>query len=192
MSYCELTADTLYFLLAIKSNHETASIRMLSEKQVDINAKDKFGNNAAHYAAMQGMDELIKELIQRNINLNEQNDMGKTPVHFAASENKATTINLLLENNANAKIKDFSGALPLTEALNNGHIEATKALIVDADDIRYIKKRGYERIPTNKIAKKVRDNFNFVINNKGVQKIINETLQQKIIKLEKTMQKNMA
>jgi len=64
----------------------------LLKYNISIDAKDKFGRTALHYAAQYGQSNCLNILIKENAKLSLQDNFNDTPLLVAAAaENKAET-----------------------------------------------------------------------------------------------------
>lgn len=61
-------------------------VKMLLDKGVDFNAKDKVEWTALHRAAYAGHHEIIKLLIENGADPNLKDDAGRTPLYLSAIE----------------------------------------------------------------------------------------------------------
>ena len=76
--------------------------------QANVNAIDRYGCNALHYAmcAMKQNVFLCRILCQSGVDPTTKNQNGETPLHLAAKENKFTLIPVLLEHASNVDVRD--------------------------------------------------------------------------------------
>jgi len=71
----------------------------------NINQTDQFGNTALHYAALNGLVDVIKELIKKEPDLNAVNNDGETPMYMAAKEANWNVVKFLAEQGAKIKYR---------------------------------------------------------------------------------------
>ena len=93
--------------------------KLLRIKDIDINQKDKNGNNILFKLMDYNNQNLIKDkklylntlksLINSGVNINEKNNEGLTPLHIAAVEKCEYTLRLLLELRADTLATDNKG-----------------------------------------------------------------------------------
>lgn len=73
--------------------YRSVMIRLLLDKNADINAKDKGGNTPLHLAAYFGADDVVKLLIERGANLDIENNSRKKPIEWTRDENIKEILN---------------------------------------------------------------------------------------------------
>jgi hypothetical protein len=88
-------------------------IKIAIESAVDINTKDKYGNNALHIAVKFNNIDATKVLIEYGININGENKTKNTPLHVAAQRNSVHCLNILLKHGANTNFQNSFGRTPL-------------------------------------------------------------------------------
>ena len=92
-------------------------IRLLVESGIDINAVDKTGQTALHYAAKTGNLAALEILCGLGANPNiRSNWIGETPLHIAAALGHPEMIKVLISNGADTRLKRKTGDTP--EALH--------------------------------------------------------------------------
>ena len=89
---------------------------MLSRAGVDVQAVDKHGFTALHWASWSGMPEVSKALIHAGIDVNQVDNLDNTPLMLAALRGNKEVIALLLENGANLNMKNKLGKTALDRA----------------------------------------------------------------------------
>lgn len=85
-----------------------------------INAQNRSGENALHYAVIWGDLHAAKALIESGININKQGEDLYTPLHEAIEKNDSQMVRLLLDSGANINILNLLGDSPLEMAVNYG------------------------------------------------------------------------
>ena len=90
IEYCDLDVQTddgkTALMVAIKDKNQTNALALLDNKNITISLCDKNGDNAAHYAARSGMNELFLRLIKEGVPLNQKNKKGKVPADLIEDE----------------------------------------------------------------------------------------------------------
>ena len=122
-------------------------VRMLLEKQADVNARDcTVGFTALHIAAREGHLEIARMLLEKGAFIDDKgNTFGETPLHCAINnwcylprgeERKIAMVRLLLDNNAdvNGNKKTYYQT-PLHKAVAGGHAEIVKMLVAEGADV---------------------------------------------------------
>ena len=66
----------------------------------DINATDRCGSSALHYAAEEGRPEMVKFLVEKGGIINAMNMWDKTPLHSACAKGHVEIVKYLVEHGA--------------------------------------------------------------------------------------------
>ena len=90
LEYCQLDVQTqdgkTPLMIAIREKNATVAKLLLDSKMVSLSLTDKNNDNAAHYAAKYGMNELFMALIKEGVPLNRKNKDGKYPIDLIEDE----------------------------------------------------------------------------------------------------------
>jgi ankyrin repeat protein len=80
---------------------------LLESEFIDVNAKNKKGETAVHWAARRGSNEILQLLYYRGADFNVQTDIGETAIGKAIINGRGNTVQVLLAGGAgvNAQIK---------------------------------------------------------------------------------------
>jgi ankyrin repeat protein len=78
---------------------------------------DALGRTSLHYAAADGDDSSLEQLLRAGANPNAQDDSGWTALHFAAQFRSATCARALLAAGAEVDLRDAHGNTPLSTAV---------------------------------------------------------------------------
>jgi ankyrin repeat protein len=91
---------------------------------------DRMGRTPLHYAALDGDEGLVRQLVASGMDVNAPDDSGRTPLHFAAQSNAVTVTAVLLKAGASVDARDSHGNTPLSAAVFNsrGNGEVIKIL----------------------------------------------------------------
>ena len=92
---------------------------LLSQPGIDVNAKDKDGFTAMHWAAWSGMPYCTLLLAEAGLDINAQEGNGYTPLMLAALRGNNEVVKMLLTLGADASLKNAEGMTAL-EMVNNG------------------------------------------------------------------------
>lgn len=117
--------------LAVEFGHQTLVTEILKENLVPIDARDRTGWTSLHTAAKRGDLLIVKSLLKNHANLASTTDNGKTALHTAAQHGRAEICKFLWKKASGSvrNAKTSNGLLPVSLAVENGHVEATKALL---------------------------------------------------------------
>lgn len=95
---------------------------LMSVPGIKLDAKDKDGFTALHWAAWSGMPQSTILLVSRGgLDLNAQENSGYTPLMLAAMRGNAATVSLLLELGADPTLKNADGQTALDIATEKGN-----------------------------------------------------------------------
>jgi ankyrin repeat protein len=114
---------------------DTAAVRALVAKKVDVNAPQGDGATALHWAAFRGDKELAAVLIRAGANAKAANREGATPLWLASVRGDAAIIGALIAAGADANEKLPLGRTPLMVASRTGNIEAITVLLDRGADV---------------------------------------------------------
>src|SRR3569833_2727723 len=115
------------------AEHGHASILafLLAQGDVDIEMRDDSGRTPLSWAARNGHEAVVQQLIHKIADVEAKDDGGRTPLSWAAANGHEAAVQLLLENRANVEAKDDgSGWTPLLYATPRGQ-EALVQLLLD-------------------------------------------------------------
>src|SRR5207249_7334857 len=104
---------------------------MLIERGAKFDVTTDDGNNALHYAAMNGPQDSVRYWLDRGLGLESKNKKGETPLHYAAGSylQNAETLTLLVEKGAELKARDNDGLTPLHHAGKGFNLAAVSMLL---------------------------------------------------------------
>lgn len=137
---------------------ERAKVQALLNAGINIDAKDRAGWTALHYASINDHLQLVKDLIKARVHVNERDRMGLTALHWAADNGNLAIVEELIKADANVNATDESGNTPLHLASIGGHASTVLALLwADADvnvknrkttktAIEYVMRHGHAEI----------------------------------------------
>jgi ankyrin repeat protein len=107
--------------------------RLISDsenKDVLVNAKDKYGLTPLHWATAREHTEVVKILLAAGADTEATNNIGWTPLHYAASWGFTEVVEILLNAGANKEAKSsVTEFTPLHLAAYGGHTEIVEILI---------------------------------------------------------------
>ena len=114
---------------------DAATLRVLLEQRVDVNAQEPDGSTALHWAAHRGSAAAVGLLLGAGARVGAANRYGVTPLSLAAASGNAAVVERLLKAGA-----DPNGALPGGEtvvmtASHAGRTEALQVLLAHGADV---------------------------------------------------------
>ena len=130
----ESEADVQEFLEACKQGN-IEDVKRLLEQNVDVNAKDNYGQTALMLAEGEGHTEIVEILIDNGADVNAKDIYGKTALMWAAINGHTEIVEILIDNGADVNAKDNDGQTALMLAEGEGHTEAAKLLIDNGADV---------------------------------------------------------
>lgn len=108
---------------------DTAAVRALLAKRVDVNAPEGDGATALHWAVDNDDAALVELLIRAGANVNAANDLAITPLYLATVNGNAAIVATLLAKGAKPDAAAESGVTPLMEAARSGSVATVRALL---------------------------------------------------------------
>jgi ankyrin repeat protein len=106
-----------------------AVARVLLAAGAAVDAEDRGGMTALHYAAGMGDLEFASLLLDGGARVTLANANGSTALHAAASQGHRALVQLLLERGAAADAADAAGFTPLHEAAGCGAVDVVRMLL---------------------------------------------------------------
>ena len=113
---------------AVKAGN-TATVRALLAKKVDVNGAQADGTTALQWAVNGDVPEIVQLLVRAGANVTASNRYGATPLWLAALNGNATTMAILLEAGADANTPSTDGETVLMVAARTGTVEGVNALL---------------------------------------------------------------
>ena len=154
--------------------------RFLLQKGSDINAKDKKGFSALHYASdSTEKQNMVQFLIDNGANLKEVSHLGITPLHLAVNSVLVNIARLLLEKGSDANAKDSKHLGPLHFAIED---------VLEENDEQYTKIKDLVSLLINYGAKVDKTALTMVVK-KGTPEVC-EILFSKFENAKETINKN--
>lgn len=123
------------------------TLRLLLERKADVNARNRRGQAALHYAASQ-RPELAMLLLAAGASVNVVDKNGGTPLHRAVEGRQAELAKLLLDRGAEVNAEEMGGVTPLLIAQDNGDTRLARLLVLHGGQVNmsYVVKRGAVRM----------------------------------------------
>ena len=123
-------------------HNQLECVRVLLEKNCNVNTKDFIHITPLHYAASKGFEELAKLLLSTNSDPNLKSKLKQTPLHMASRNNRTAIIKLLIENNAKVDLTDYKYQTALHLAIKAGHLESVSLLVQKGANLSFKTRKG--------------------------------------------------
>lgn len=101
----------------------------------NLDAKDRWGRTALHYAAMESNAAMILLLVGKGADVHARDHIRQTPLHLASINFDGEMVPILLEHGAEINTRDKSGDTPLHLACRSGHENAATFLLTQGANI---------------------------------------------------------
>ena len=121
-------------LVEAVQQRNTASVRALLGRGVDVNASEPDGTTALHWAAHQGDLDVLDLLLGAGVNVRAANRYGVTPLPLACENGNAAVIERLLIAGADPNVVLPGGQTALMTAARTGRADAVKVLLAHGAD----------------------------------------------------------
>jgi len=134
---------------------DTAAVKEMVEKGVDLNPQTKLGKSPLHMAAKKEETEIIRLLIAHGADVNAGNENGKTPLMEAASAGQSANAEVLLSAGANMNAMDENGFTALMWAALLGFPDFVEKLLEFGAEVNTRSKDGRTAL---RISKRMAEN----------------------------------
>ena len=129
-------------LVDAAKNSDSAAIRALIQKKVDLNAAEADGTTALHWAAYHDDLESADLLIHAGARVNAATDLGVTPLWNASQNGSGAMVGKLLAAGANPNTALLAGETPLMVASRGGYPAVVEQLIAGGANVNAHGSRG--------------------------------------------------
>ncbi|KAJ6078697.1 hypothetical protein N7467_008450 [Penicillium canescens] len=119
-----------------------AVVKLLLEKNANIETKNMFDYTPLSYAASNGHEAVVRLLLENNANIETKSRWENTPLSYAAFHGHEAVVKLLLQNNANIETKNRWERTPLSYAAFHGHEAVVKLLLQNNANIEAMDESG--------------------------------------------------
>jgi ankyrin repeat protein len=123
-----------YFVEAAKKG-DTASLRRMISKGIDVNAKDKYGWVAIIMASANGHKDAVNLLLNNGANPNLPAWNGETALMRASASGHKEIVNLLLKHGANVNSRDNDGLTAIMRTAYTGQRSVIELLLDKGADV---------------------------------------------------------
>ena len=113
--------------LASNGGHGQAVVLLIKTKADIVKIKDAAGQNALHFAAYRGHEEIVRLLAGYQTTVNEENSEGYTPLYYAAKAGHSSIAQILKDNSA--RLETNKKAIPLLVAAQNDRTLVVRCLL---------------------------------------------------------------
>ena len=107
-------------------------VKLLLDKDANVNAEDSVGRTALYLAALNAHIEIAQLLLDKGANVNTADSEGQTALHQAAFNGHTEIVQLLVSKCASINTADATGWTALNLAALNGHTRIVQ-LLLDKD-----------------------------------------------------------
>ena len=129
-------------LIEAAKSSDTAAVRALLQKKVDVNAAEGDGTTALLWASYKDDVEIADLLIRAGANVNTANDLGATPLWTASQNGSAAMVRRLLQAGANPNAALLSGEPALMVASRSGNADIVEQLLAKGANVNARAARG--------------------------------------------------
>ena len=116
-------------------SQDAETVRTLIAEGVDVNARQRDGATALHWAAYRDDLDLANVLIEAGADINAANELGATPLWLAAANGSAAMVKRLLDAGANSNAALTIGETPVMTASRTGNADAARHLLEAGADV---------------------------------------------------------
>jgi ankyrin repeat protein len=113
---------------AVRNGHE-AVVKLLLEKDAELESKDAFGQTPLWWALLNRHKVVVGLLLEKGANAEFKSSNGQTPLWWALLNRHEAMLKLLLEKGAKLESKSSNGQTPLLWAVYNKHEAVVKLLL---------------------------------------------------------------
>ena len=127
--------DGLSALHIASHRGHVAIVRILLEREVNIDERDNNGRTALQMAAINGHEAVVQLLLQRGACINACDALGRTALHWAALQKHEAVLRVFLDAGADGNICDTNGWSVLHVAIERGFEAGLRLLLLHGADL---------------------------------------------------------
>ena len=116
--------------LATKTG-DVSMVRLLLEKNADVNFQDNGGHTPLHWAAYNGNEEMVRLFLERKAGIDGRTNLCQTPLHLAIFHGDIGTVTLLLDRGSDVNAVDIFNYYSLHYAIEQRDDVRMVALLMD-------------------------------------------------------------
>jgi ankyrin repeat protein len=114
----------------------------LGQDEIWIDAADKDGRTALHWAALKGHTEIVKILLGKGAEVNFADKDSQTALNKAAYRGHTEIVKMFLKNGAEVNFADKDSQTALNKAAYRGHTEIVKMFLKNGAEVNSADKDG--------------------------------------------------
>ena len=126
--------DTTVLMEASAANLRDV-VQLLCEQGADVNAKDRIGSTALHYAVSTGDSAVVKLLLEEGAKTEATDNIGETALIGAVNYGQDSIAIILLQAGASASAANPKGQTALASAARSGNADMAKILLDGGADL---------------------------------------------------------
>ena len=123
------------FFDACRKGDVVTVMRLVEEKIVDVNERDKYQWTGLMYAIQNGHEDLAEYFLIKKASINQQDKDGLTPLMIAVNERHPNIVELLLQAGADPVMQDKHGYTALMWAIYNKSWDSIPLLLATGKGI---------------------------------------------------------
>ena len=121
-------------VLAIKDKSVGVTALLLSDKRIDVDLSNKYGETPLMIASIEGDLPMVKTLVNQKNAMVEH--IGWTPLHYACTKGNLEVAQFLVANGATVDSQSLNGTTPLMMAVQSGNEQLVKFLLDKGADLK--------------------------------------------------------
>jgi ankyrin repeat protein len=106
---------------AVANYHNIKMLKLLLDRNADINAQNNRGKTALHWAATSTRPRTVLALLRAGADVDPQDLDQETPLHKAARFNRVDAAKALIVHGADVHARDKDGDTPVADAKSKGY-----------------------------------------------------------------------